>query len=261
MREPALTVSAASASTSAPGPRSVADLVVGGFERLSTVDWPGQLAAVVFCQGCAWRCAYCHNPHLLAFASAASPAASSAPAARAPATPSWDDILAWLPRRRGLLDAVVFSGGEATFQPGLPEALRAVRALGFKTGLHTGGPLPGRFAQCLPCLDWVGFDFKAPFDAYETVTLQRHGDQARQSLRMLRESRVACEIRTTWHPSLLSEAALHAMADTLVAEGFDEWVIQRFRPDGCLDSTLAATPVGELPPGLLTRADLRVRVR
>lgn len=247
MREPTLTTTA----TSAPGPRLAADLVVGGFERLSTVDWPGQLAAVVFCQGCAWRCAYCHNPHLLAFA----------PAADAPPAPSWPEILAWLPRRRGLLDAVVFSGGEATFQPGLPEALRAVRALGFKTGLHTGGPLPGRFAQCLPWLDWVGFDFKAPFDAYETVTLQRQGEQARQSLRMLRESGVVCEIRTTWHPSLLSDAALQTMADTLVAEDFGEWLIQRFRPDGCLDSTLAARPVGELPPGLLTRADLRVLVR
>ncbi len=247
MREPTLTTTPASA----PGPRLAADLVVGGFERLSTVDWPGQLAAVVFCQGCAWRCAYCHNPHLLAFA----------PAADAPPAQTWPEILAWLPRRRGLLDAVVFSGGEATFQPGLPEALRAVRALGFKTGLHTGGPLPGRFAQCLPWLDWVGFDFKAPFDAYETVTLQRQGEQARQSLRMLRESDVACEIRTTWHPSLLSDVALRTMADTLVAEGFDEWVIQRFRPDGCLDSTLAATPVGDLPPGLLTRADLRVLVR
>lgn len=247
MREPTLTATTASA----PGPRSAADLMVGGFERLSTVDWPGQLAAVVFCQGCAWRCAYCHNPHLLAFA----------PANDAPPAQTWPEILAWLPRRRGLLDAVVFSGGEATFQPGLPEALRAVRALGFKTGLHTGGPLPGRFAQCLPCLDWVGFDFKSPFDAYETVTLQRQGEQARQSLRMLRESGVACEIRTTWHPSLLPDAALHRMADTLVEKGFGEWVIQRFRPDGCLDGSLAATPVGELPPGLIMRADLRVRVR
>ena len=139
MREPPLTKVGAH-SAPATGPLSAAGLVVGGFERLSTVDWPGQLAAVVFCQGCAWRCAYCHNPHLLAFA----------PAADAPPAPSWPEILAWLPRRRGLLDAVVFSGGEATFQPGLPEALRAVRALGFKAGLHTGGPLPGRFAQCLP---------------------------------------------------------------------------------------------------------------
>lgn len=247
MRESPLTAT----TGSAPGNHASADLVVGGFERLSTVDWPGQLAAVVFCQGCAWRCAYCHNPHLLAFALAAD----------APTAPSWPQILEWLPRRRGLLDAVVFSGGEATLQSGLPEALRAVRAMGFKTGLHTGGPLPGRFALCLPWLDWVGFDFKAPFEAYETVTLHRHGDQARQSLRLLRESGVACEIRTTWHPSLLPAAALRSMAAALVAEGFCEWVIQRFRPDGCLDPSLAAIPADQVPKATAGEHSLRIHVR
>ena len=252
MQEPALTPS----SVRDPAPRPAADLVVGGFERLSTVDWPGQLAAVVFCQGCAWRCAYCHNPHLLPFSPGGGPAASVGGGA-----PAWPEILAWLPRRRGLLDAVVFSGGEATFQPGLPEALREVRALGFKTGLHTGGPLPGRFAACLPWLDWVGFDFKAPFDAYETVTLHRHGEHARQSLRLLRESGVACEIRTTWHPALLGDEALAGMARTLLAEGFSEWVIQRFRRDGCLDSRLAAIPADQIPGVAAGLPGLRVRLR
>ncbi len=252
MREPPLRSAAddgAPSSPASPGAAaSAADLVVGGFERLSVVDWPGHLAAVVFCQGCAWRCAYCHNPHLLPFAPAG---------ARAP---TWPEILAWLPRRRRLLDAVVFSGGEATFQSGLPEALRAVRELGFKTGLHTGGPSPGRFALCLPLLDWVGFDFKAPFDAYETVTLHRHGEPARESLRMLRESGVACEIRTTWHPSLLPPPALASMAATLRAEGFAEWVIQRFRPEGCLDSSLKAIPA-EVTPDVRTDDRLRISLR
>lgn len=248
-------------------------LAVGGFEKLSAVDWPGQLAAVVFCQGCAWRCGYCHNPHLLPFAPdagadrpvAALPAAAAPPpggsSARGVPGPGWSEILRWLPRRRGLLDAVVFSGGEATLQPGLPDALREVRALGFKTGLHTGGPLPGRLAQALPLLDWVGFDFKAPFAAYEKVTRHPHGHRARESLRLLRTARVACEIRTTWHPGLLSPADLAAMADTLLAEGFAHWVIQRFRPDGCLDPGLAATWGGEPPVDRLRRPGLAIMVR
>ena len=45
-------------------PLSPTDLVIGGLTPLSTLDYPGRLAAVVFCQGCAWACPYCHNAAL-----------------------------------------------------------------------------------------------------------------------------------------------------------------------------------------------------
>lgn len=228
---------------------AAAGLLIGGWEKLSAVDFPGRLAAVVFCQGCAWRCGYCHNPHLLPFAPVAEPAAD------------WPAIRRWLEGRRGLLDAVVFSGGEATLQAGLTEALRDVRALGFETGLHTGGPVPERLAASLPHLDWVGFDFKAPFGAYEGVTGHPHGARARESLRRTVASGVAYEIRTTWHPALLSEAALGAMADSLVEEGVAAWVIQRYRPEGSLDPRLARLPVGAPPLAACRRPGLRVDVR
>ena len=93
-------------------------LRVGGLTQLSLSDWPGQLAAVVFCQGCPWRCGYCHNPHLIP--------------PRAAAALEWDDVLAFLERRRGLLDAVVFSGGEPTAQRGLAAAMREARALAYQ---------------------------------------------------------------------------------------------------------------------------------
>ena len=41
-----------------------AELKVGGVTPFSATDYPGKLAAVVFVQGCPWRCGYCHNPHL-----------------------------------------------------------------------------------------------------------------------------------------------------------------------------------------------------
>ncbi|HEX6005079.1 MAG TPA: radical SAM protein, partial [Burkholderiales bacterium] len=79
---------------------------MGGLVALSTTDYPDHLAAVVFGQGCPWRCGYCHNPHLLP--------------KRGVARIAWRDVLAFLERRRGLLDAVVFSGGEPTLQAALP---------------------------------------------------------------------------------------------------------------------------------------------
>jgi len=222
-------------------------LCIGGFERLSLVDWPGQLAAVVFCQGCTWRCRYCHNPHLLSVAKAGKF--------------SWAAILTWLERRRGLLDAVVFTGGEPTLHPGLHSAMREARALGFKIGLHTGGPVPESLFPLLPLLDWVGFDFKAPFPDYARITGRAHGGQAQASFRMLRSAPVACEVRTTWHPSLLSSADLSAMARSLAAAGCSEWVIQRFRADGCRDKALCAEPVGEVPLEAIAVPGLKIVVR
>jgi len=225
-------------------------LRIGGLERLSMVDWPGQLTAVIFCQGCAWRCGYCHNPHLIPFGAPAQPIA-------------WTEIVAFLDRRRGLLDGVVFSGGEPTLQSGLRAAIETVRGMGFRIGLHTGGPAPELLASILPLLDWVGFDFKAPFDRYLQVTGHPHGARAQESFALLRAAGVACEVRTTWHPRLLSTADLSAMAASLVAAGGTEWIIQRFRPEGCADETLCSETIGEVPVAGLqaTFPTLRLTVR
>ena len=107
------------------------------------------LAAVVFCQGCPWRCGYCHNPGLIP--------------PQGEHEVRWESVLEFLQRRRDLLDGVVFSGGEPTLQSGLDDAIRDVRALGFKIGLHTGGMYPQRLESILQRVDWVGMDVKAPF--------------------------------------------------------------------------------------------------
>ena len=124
-------------------------LQVGGLTPFTTIDYPGQLAAVVFVQGCPWRCGYCHNPHLQ----------PRAPAPR----PRWRAVLAFLRRRaRACSTRVVFSGGEPTLDPALPHAVARRARLGFGVGLHTAGIYPQRLQALLPRLDWVGLDVKAP---------------------------------------------------------------------------------------------------
>jgi pyruvate formate lyase activating enzyme len=158
-------------------------LRVGGLTRLSATDYPGKLAAVVFCQGCAWRCGYCHNPEL-------QPRRGSEEIA-------WSCVLAFLERRRGLLDAVVFSGGEPTQQRGLAPAMRAVKALGYLVGLHTAGIMPRRLAEVLPLVDWVAMDVKAKFDEHERVTgVRGSARRAKESRDLILRSGVACELHT-----------------------------------------------------------------
>lgn len=169
---------------------------------LSGCDWPGELVATVFCQGCPWRCRYCHNTHLLD--------------ADRPGAVTWRSVTAFLRTRVGLLDGVVFSGGEPTLQHGLASAMRETRALGFRVGLHTAGPYPNRLNEVLALVDWVGFDVKAPFDDYPRLTgVPGSGERARESLLRLIASGVAHEVRTTVHPDLLDAATLCSLAGAL----------------------------------------------
>ena len=82
---------------------------------MSTVDWPGELVASLFLQGCPWACPYCQNAAIID--------------PRVPGVVAWDAVERLLARRRGLLDGVVFSGGEATRQIALAPAMRAWEAL------------------------------------------------------------------------------------------------------------------------------------
>ncbi|SCC94752.1 Ribonucleoside triphosphate reductase-activating protein (NrdG-D activase) [Thiomonas sp. X19] len=194
-------------------------LRVGGITALTSIDFPGKLAAVIFCQGCPWRCGYCHNPHLLE--------------AAAPVGTPWESVLNFLERRRGLLNGVVFSGGEPTLQAALAEAMQQVRDLGFEIALHTAGMYPQRLATLLPLVDWVGFDVKAPWSRYDTITgTPGSGRRARTSLDHLLASGVPFECRTTWRAGLFSEAELLTLGKMLADRGVRQWVVQDCRLPG-----------------------------
>lgn len=201
---------------------------------MSTLDYPGELAAVVFCQGCPWRCRYCHNGELLGRESEHAIA--------------WDEVMGFLQRRRGLLDAVVFSGGEPTLQAALPQAIKQVRALGFKVGLHTAGSYPQRLRQLLPLVDWVGLDFKAlPADYAALTGVPGSGKKATDSLRLLVESGVEHEVRVTVHQDLLPPAKLRRLSQLLQSHNAARVILQHCRDERMLDAALGDNPEGKLP--------------
>lgn len=207
------------------------DLRIGGFEPFSTVDYPDRLAAVIFCQGCPLRCFYCHNPGLLP--------------ATAPALLAWSSIEAALVNRRGLLDAVVFSGGEPLAQRALTSAMKRVRELGFAIGLHTSGVYPARLAAALPLVDWVGFDVKSAVEGYEDIVgVKGAGQRAFQSLQLLIASGVDYEVRTTVTARAHDAEALTTLAADLVAAGVRRYALQEERrkdqsaaPADCIENS------------------------
>lgn len=240
----AAAVGASAAPTAERRPAAV-EVTVAGLVRMSTVDWPGRLAATVFLQGCPWSCVYCHNPDLID--------------PRAPGAMAWAEVLAFLRRRRGLLDGVVLTGGEPLRSPGLRRAIADARALGFAVGLHTGGSYPARLAALLtpdPVVDWVGLDIKAlPEDYPDVVGRPGSGERAWRSLELLLASGVPHEVRTTVHPGSPATTHLTEIAGRLRDAGVRRYAVQQARAQGTREGFVPTAPgwdaqVGRLAEGV-----------
>ena len=192
---------------------------IGDIEKFSIVDFPSKMAVVVFMQGCPWRCPFCYNhtlqnPHVEGNA-------------------EWDKLIQLLEHRKGIIDAVVFSGGEPLMQDNLPQAMDAVREMGFEVGLHTGGYKPEALEKVLPKIVWAGFDIKAPLE-HERYKKATGGaadvEKVRQSLHMLIKSGIHYECRTTCDPRILDIADIYTIADALSEAGVKEYYLQKYRP-------------------------------
>ena len=204
-------------------------IIVAGVERFSLVDYPEKVAAVIFMQGCPWRCTFCYN--------------AIAQEIGRDSGFVWEKIVEFLEKRKGILDAVVFSGGEPLVQAGLYDAISQVKAMGYKIGLHTGGYHPEHFKKVLPLLDWVGFDIKTCFDEtkYHNVTTGNVDINAscknsptlkniKESLQTLIDSGIEFECRTTCDPRILSVEDIREIGNTLKQLGVKNYYLQKYRP-------------------------------
>ncbi len=185
------------------------------------------LVAVVFVKGCPWRCHYCHNPHLQSRDRIGKKNEHILSNVK---SYLWSDFFRFLNSRKGLLDGVVFSGGEPFSEPGCNEMIDQVKSLGFKVGVHTAGIYPDKISQVINQLDWVGLDIKTLDSAYDELTGRKNSSRpVWRSLEILLEADTDFECRTTWSPRWLEESALIDLAQYLSRQGVRKYAIQRFR--------------------------------
>ena len=161
---------------------------IGGFQKLTLLDYPEQVACILFTAGCNFRCPFCHNASLVT--------------AGTGAEVSEMDILAYLKRRQGILDGVVVSGGEPLLQPDLRGFLTEVKRLGYLVKLDTNGSFPRRLEALLQegLLDYVAMDLKHVPDSYARAAgIDEPGLLARleSSITLLKTGTVPFEFRTT----------------------------------------------------------------
>lgn len=180
---------------------------IKGFLETSFVDWPGKIASVIFLGGCNFRCPYCHNKKIVI---------------EPDTVPDWplEIILDRLDTRRDWVDGVCVTGGEPTAHAGLPLLLKEIKSHGWAIKLDTNGSKPAVLEKILAekLVDAVSMDVKAPLNP---VSYRRNGgpgaDPAKValSLKLIADSGVPLETRTTVHPDLLKKSDLILISDQL----------------------------------------------
>ena len=196
---------------------------IGGFQKVSLIDYPGKISAVVFTQGCNFRCPFCHNPELVD------------PERFANRIPE-PEILAFLEKRKGRLDAVVITGGEPTLQSELIPFTIHLKAMGYLIKLDTNGALPDVLEDMLGrgLIDYLAMDIKAPLERYGEITKTKTDvERIRRSISLIMGSGVDYEFRTTAVRSLLGLQELEAIGRLI--PGAKRFVLQKFVPTKTLD--------------------------
>lgn len=207
----------------------MAGVKFAGIQPTSLIDFPDQIATVLFTAGCNLRCPYCHNHELIE--------------AELENYYSEAEILEILEERQGFIDGVSITGGEPLLQSGLAEFIEKVKGLNLLVKLDTNGMLPDRLEKLVEAelLDLVAWDYKLPAARYDELGGPGDAGYRRKLTRtgnILTEARdndrLEVEVRTTVVPELISHQDIEIIARELAERSFDRYVIQNFRPEEVL---------------------------
>jgi len=203
------------------------EIPVAGIQKLTSIDFPDHIAAVLFTSGCPWKCRYCHNPDLRSYSSKS--------------YISWNSIVDFLESREGYLEGIVISGGEPTVHQSLPDFLKYIREIGYETAIHTNGFFPHMLQKIIEkgLVDYIAMDIKGPPRAYDRIT-QCTGTcfPVSKSIQMIISSGIKYEFRTTYHPLVLSEEELIDIMGAISYAGCKRYFLQRFQKKGVRDEDL-----------------------
>lgn len=176
---------------------------IGGFHKFSLIDYEGKISAIIFTQGCNFRCPFCHNPELVIpelFAN----------------TISFDEIQKFLEKRKGIIDAVEFTGGEPLLQDDIAEKIMQIKEMGFLIKLDTNGSLPEILSGLTELVDYIAMDIKAPLEDYSEIA-KATIDKTKlfESIEIIKNKAKDYEFRTTLIKGYHNEERIQKMALTI----------------------------------------------
>lgn len=201
---------------------------VGGLQKVSLIEYPGQICAIVFSQGCNFRCPYCHNPELV------DPALYGRCLTE-------EEFFSFLNRRKGRLDAVTITGGEPTIQSDLITFVKHIKKGGYLIKIDTNGSHPEVLAKLIKdrLVNYIAMDIKGPLGKYGVLTrTQIHQELIKRSIEIVMHSGIAYEFRTTLVRSQLTKNDLLSIGKLI--KNTRLYVLQPFIPSKTLDREFLA---------------------
>ena len=162
-------------------------MTINGMQKLTLLDYPGNVACLIFTQGCNFRCPFCHNSGLLDMNNNCEKIDEK-------------EVFKYLEKRKGLLDRVCISGGEPLLQKDIEYFIRKVKDLGYKVKLDTNGSSPKKLKQLIEegLIDYVAMDIKNDFLNYDkTAGMCTNIDNIKKSIEIIENSNIEYEFRTT----------------------------------------------------------------
>jgi pyruvate formate lyase activating enzyme len=190
---------------------------VAGLQKLSLIDYPGEVACVIFLAGCNMRCHYCHNSQLFELKENKIP---------------FDSVLRYIYQNKNDLTAVVISGGEPTLCPDLADILHQIKKCGLKVKLDTNGTNFDLVKNLVAAkmVDYVALDVKASIQKHKDVTgIEMNNDIVNTVNFLKSQTAVKYMFRTTLSP-ILTEDDIAEIGKDLI-NGADTWQLQQFVPN------------------------------
>ena len=186
-----------------------------GIDKFSLLDYDEKVSVVLFSPACNFRCPFCHNGESVLNSNTPIP---------------FDEILEFLKSRVGLIDAVVFTGGEPTLMAELKNRIKQVKDLGFLIKLDTNGTHPNILEDLINegLLDYVAMDIKNSEKMYaETAGCPGVNiENIKKSIKILKNSGVNYEFRTTLVKEFHNEESIREMRD--LVKGAKKIYLQKF---------------------------------
>ncbi|OGY48074.1 MAG: anaerobic ribonucleoside-triphosphate reductase activating protein [Candidatus Buchananbacteria bacterium RIFCSPHIGHO2_01_FULL_47_11b] len=181
-------------------------MIIGGLQKLSLIDYPEKVSAVVFTQGCLFRCPFCHNPELIPIG--------------VDGQMSQETVLRFLQERKKFLDGVCITGGEPTIHRDLPEFIKKIKQLGYSVKLDTAGVNPEMVEQLIAdkLIDYVAMDLKNSWPRYQEIVRTANPntiENCKKTFKLLQQSGIDHEFRTTVYPPVHTEQDFFEMVEQL----------------------------------------------
>jgi pyruvate formate lyase activating enzyme len=188
---------------------------IGGFQKTSLLDYPGYISAIIWTTGCNFRCPFCYNKDIVL---------------GKVGLISEKEVLSFLEKRKGLLEAVVITGGEPLLQEDIVDIASKIKKKCYLLKIDTNGCYPEKLQELInkKLVDYVAMDVKAPKKKYDKLTdVKTDLAKIEKSIEIIKNDAPDYEFRTTFVPNFLKKDDIIEIAKWI--KGAKNYYLQQFK--------------------------------